>query len=188
MVFIVTLMRKNSKLLNTYIVCFALLGIPAVITLLLLLLAKHCYPDPEHFEKSDETAAGPFRMKKGFIFYIIAISLFAAGLAVSTLPSAPFAFFIFSVSSQTGLIIGIVLWGIGMGAQESILKSAVTLIVSKENRSTGFGIFQTSFGVCWFLGSALMGILYTGCRTGMVVFSLFAQLLAVPFFFMADRK
>jgi hypothetical protein len=52
------------------------------------------------------------------------------------------------------------MWGIGMGAQESILKSAVITIVSKENRSTAFGVFETAFGICWFLESWLMSALY----------------------------
>ncbi len=48
---------------------------------------------------------------------------------------------------------GIILWGIGMGAQESIMKVAVSRIIPKSMRSTGFGIFETGFGISWFLGS-----------------------------------
>ena len=42
-----------------------------------------------------------------------------------------------------------------MGAEESIMKSAVAFIVPKNMRSTGFGVFETVFGVAWFLGSWL---------------------------------
>lgn len=39
-------------------------------------------------------------------------------------------------------LLGTALWGIGMGAQESILKAAVTTMVPKTNRATGYGIFE----------------------------------------------
>ncbi|MCX7715529.1 MAG: MFS transporter, partial [Clostridia bacterium] len=79
------------------------------------------------------------------------------------------------------------LWGIGMGAQESILKAAVSSIVQKQNRSSGFGIFQTAFGVCWFLGSWLMGVLYDVSPMWLVTFSVVVQLVALPFFWLSDR-
>ncbi len=65
------------------------------------------------------------------------------------------------------IIFGILLWGIGMGAQESILKSTVTSLVAKNRRATAFGIFNTGFGLFWFVGSFLMGVLYDvgpGCH------------------------
>ena len=45
------------------------------------------------------------------------------------------------------------MWGIGMGAQESILKAAVTNMVPKNSRATGYGMFEFSFGIFWFIGS-----------------------------------
>ena len=56
-------------------------------------------------------------------------------------------------------LLGMVLWGIGMGAQESIIKAALAEMVPRDRRATGYGIFNTGFGLFWFLGSALMGIL-----------------------------
>ena len=52
------------------------------------------------------------------------------------------------------------MWGVGMGAQESILKAAVANIVPKQSRATGYGIFECAFGVFWFLGSWILGVLY----------------------------
>jgi predicted MFS family arabinose efflux permease len=75
------------------------------------------------------------------------------------------------------------MWGIGMGAQESILKSAVTTLVPRDSRSSGFGIFETAFGICWFLGSWLMGSLYDQSPNWLVIFSVCTQLAAVPFFY-----
>lgn len=74
-----------------------------------------------------------------------------------------------------------------MGAQKSILKAAVSSIVPKHSRSSGFGIFQTAFGVCWFLGSWLMGVLYAVSPALLVTFSAVMQLAAIPFFWLSDR-
>ena len=101
-------------------------------------------------------------------------------LIFSNLLSAFFAFFIFIYHSVFFIIVGVILWGIGMGAQESILKSAVASLVPKESRSTGFGIFETSFGIFWFIGSWILGILYDTSITSMVIVSVFSQLLSIP--------
>ena len=50
-------------------------------------------------------------------------------LVWSTLLSAPFALFVFAFDSIPALLLGIALWGVGMGAQESILKAAVSSMV-----------------------------------------------------------
>ena len=103
-------------------------------------------------------------------------------LVLSTLLSAPFAIFIFAVHSVPMLCLGIAMWGIGMGAQESILKAAITTMVPKESRATGYGIFACSFGVCWFLGSWLLGVLYDFSIATMVAVSVITQLAAIPLY------
>ena len=103
-------------------------------------------------------------------------------LVVSTLIAAPFAVFAFLGGSAAGAVVGVVLWGIGMGAQESILKAAVTTMVPKRSRATGYGIFECCFGVAWFLGSWLMGVLYDQSLLAMTVVSVVAQLLAAAMF------
>lgn len=70
-----------------------------------------------------------------------------------------------------------------MGAQESILKAAVCTFVPKQWRSSGFGVFETAFGAFWFLGSWLTGVLYDQAIWGMIVFSIVAQVIAIPLFF-----
>lgn len=77
---------------------------------------------------------------------------------------------------------GLLLWGIGMGAQESILKATVTSLVPKASRATGYGIFECAFGIFWFLGSWLLGILYDYNLHLMIIISVMAQLVAVPFY------
>ena len=108
-------------------------------------------------------------------------------LVISTIISAPFSLFIFGFKSLPALYLGLVLWGIGMGAQESILKAAVTSMVPKKNRATGYGIFECSFGFFWFLGSWLLGVMYSISLAAMIIISIAAQLLAIPLYLKVAR-
>ena len=103
-------------------------------------------------------------------------------LIIASIISAPFAVFVFGSNSVPLLLIGIALWGVGMGAQESILKAAVTSMVPKTSRATGYGIFEFAFGVFWFLGSWLLGVLYDVNITAMIAVSVTAQLAAIPLY------
>lgn len=109
-------------------------------------------------------------------------------LMISTLLSSVFAVFVFSIQSAAALLLGVGLWGVGMGAQESILKAVVTSMVPKDCRATGYGVFECSFGVFWFLGSWIMGVLYDLSIPAMVAASVAAQLAAVPFYLASDRR
>ena len=108
-------------------------------------------------------------------------------LILSTALSAPFALLIFGSNSNAALLVGIAMWGIGMGAQESILKAAVAGIVPKASRATGYGIFECVFGVFWFLGSWLLGALYDVSIPAMIAVSVGAQLLAIPLYALSSR-
>ncbi|RWZ89505.1 MAG: MFS transporter [Hydrotalea sp. AMD] len=76
-------------------------------------------------------------------------------------------------------IVGMVVWGIGMGAQESIVKATVAHFIPPEKRGTAFGVFNAVFGLFWFAGSALMGYLYDYSIIILVAFSIIAQLIAL---------
>jgi len=85
------------------------------------------------------------------------------------------------------VLLGMVLWGIGMGSLESIIKAALAEMVPRDRRATGFGLFNAGFGLFWLLGSALMGFLYDFSLGALVTFSVTAQLLAIPFFLAVSR-
>lgn len=120
----------------------------------------------------------------GFLYDRIGVR----SLIFSTLLSSGFAVFIFSMHSVPALLVGIALWGVGMGAQESILKAAVSSMVPKSSRATGYGIFECSFGFFWFLGSWLMGALYDFSIPAMVAVSVAAQLLSIPLYLASSRQ
>ena len=109
-------------------------------------------------------------------------------LVWSTLLSAPFAIFVFAGHSVASLLVGIALWGVGMWAQESILKAAVSSMVPKTSRATGYGVFECAFGVFWFLGSWLLGVLYDRSIPAMIVVSVAAQLAAIPLYIASSRR
>lgn len=80
--------------------------------------------------------------------------------------------------------IGVAIWGIGLGAQESIMRAAIAGMSTIERRGTAYGVFNTLYGVFWFLGSLTMGILYDISILYLVIFSMIAQLASVPLFFL----
>lgn len=238
LLYAIALVRKTHDGLSTYRVGFAALGIPALITISLVLYARMRYPHPETFERTQE-AQQPFTVRRAFVFYMAAIALFAFGFAdfplitlhaaraavypedalallyagamaadaiaallfgrlfdriglgalmLSTALSALFPPLAFLTKSPVVMAIGIALWGVGIGAQESIMKAAVSRIVPPAMRGTGFGIFETGFGVAWFLGSWLLGALYDRSIPLMVAVSVLAQAAAIPLYALCERK
>ena len=91
--------------------------------------------------------------------------------------------------SGAGVLIGgMFLWGVGMGAQESVIRAVVADIVPKDHRATGYGIFNAGFGVAWFAGSALMGILYDKSLIALAAFSVMAQLASLPYLYLVLKR
>lgn len=106
-------------------------------------------------------------------------------LSFSTLLSAFFPLLIFA-RFPTALL-GVILWGVGMGAQESIMRAAVGKLVSPDKRGTAYGLVNTGYGLAWFLGSMSMGILYDLSLPVLVLFSFVVQIAAVPLFLWLHR-
>lgn len=77
-------------------------------------------------------------------------------------------------------LFGMILWGIGLGSQESIMRAFVANLVQKDKRGTAYGTLNIGFGIAWFLGSALMGFLYDVSIPSLIVFSMVMQLAAIP--------
>ncbi|RIK45149.1 MAG: MFS transporter [Chloroflexi bacterium] len=107
-------------------------------------------------------------------------------VAVAAL-SAFFAPFVFFGGLHTALV-GMVLWGIGMGAQESIIRAAVADLVAADRRGAAYGVFNAGYGLFWFLGSVLIGVLYDASIPALVLFSVGIQLLAIPVLLSVHRR
>ncbi len=82
------------------------------------------------------------------------IVLVPATVAVAAF--APLAFF----GGFVLALIGVLLWGVGLGAHESMMQAAVAEMIPRERLGSAYGVFGAAFGVSWFLGSAAMGALY----------------------------
>jgi uncharacterized membrane protein len=74
-----------------------------------------------------------------------------------------------------------------MGAQESIMRAAVALMAPTERRGVAYGAFNTIYGISWFAGSMVMGLLYGVSLLYLVAFSMVMQLASVPLFFSLRR-
>lgn len=84
-------------------------------------------------------------------------------------------------------IFGIVLWSIGFAMQGSLMRAFVATQAPVNKRGSAYGIFNMVFGISWFLGSALMGLLYDASINYVVFFSIICQCLALPFFLLAFK-
>ncbi len=217
-----------------YQVAFALLLVPALVTLTILLVARLTYPRPEEMEVNPPDIqttglprvfwvylAGAVLVAAGFVdfpllafhlartasvpnawipvFYAVAMGVSGVGsllfgrlfdrvglliLIPLTIISALFAPLVFLGGFWVALI-GMALWGLGMGVHESIIPAAVAQMVPPQRRASAYGLFTAGYGIFWFLGSALIGILYNVSLPVVIGFSLVAELAAVPLFFAA---
>jgi MFS family permease len=107
-------------------------------------------------------------------------------LVTLTLTSALFAPLVFLGGFWVALI-GAALWGLGMGVHESIIPAVVAPMVSPHRRASALGQFTAGYGVFWFVGSAVIGILYDLSLPAVIAFCMLMQLGAVPIFIWVGR-
>lgn len=79
-------------------------------------------------------------------------------------------------------IAGMIAWGAGMGAIDSILRAGISKLVSMNKRGTAFGVFNAAYGLAWFVGSVVMGRLYDWNIQAVVWFGVTAQIAAAAVF------
>ncbi|SRR5579884_931938 len=220
-----------------YQAAFALLAIPALLTLALLVVAWLLYPSPQDLESNRrglETAglpgafwvylAGAALVAAGFadfslvayhferastvpaswipLFYAVAMAVSGGGslvfgrlfdrfgirvLVPLTVVSALFAPLVFLGGASVALA-GVALWGLGMGVHESIMAAAVAMLAPAPRRGSAYGLFNTGYGVAWFLGSAVIGLLYDISLPALILFAVLAELAAIPLFLVVARQ
>ncbi len=119
----------------------------------------------------------------GRMFDKVGVFILAVVVCLSSF-FAPLVFF----GNLPLVILGMILWGIGMGVQESIMRAYIAETVSINKRGTAYGIFNSFYGLFWFLGSVLMGILYDVSISYLVIFSVIIQLASIPIFLLINFK
>jgi MFS family permease len=113
------------------------------------------------------TALGFVLHKLGALSLLITIAMSVAAAPLVFLANVP-------------PLSGVAAWSIGMGGQYALLRALVPGRVPPHSRGAAFGWFNTVFGVCWFLGSAAMGVLYAHSLVGLVWFAIASQVATVP--------
>lgn len=104
------------------------------------------------------------------------------GLSVllwTTLVPALYAPLVF-LGGPWAALTGMVLWGVGFGAHDSLFRAAVAQRIPRERRATVMGVFNAIYGTAWFLGSVLLGVLYDVNPLYTVIAALVLQLVACP--------
>ena len=150
-----------------------------------------------HFERANVAPAGwipisyaVFCLKKtkaALIFGRLFDRLGLAVLIAAALVSALVAPLVFLGGFRLALA-GMALWGVGMGAQESIMRAALADMVPPHRRGTAYGLFNASYGLFWFLGSAVIGLLYDRSIPMLIAFAVALQLVAVPVLWRVGRE
>jgi MFS family permease len=114
----------------------------------------------------------------GRLFDRFGLNTLVFGIFIS-LAGLPLGF----LGGSVGAIASIACWATGLGAQDACLRSGIANVVSMNKRGSAFGAFNGVYGVMWFIGSAVMGLLYSRSLLGLVVFGIVAQLGAAVMFF-----
>ena len=109
------------------------------------------------------------------------ISLLAIPLLTLPIPFLAFSY------SYSLVIIGMALWGAVMGIQETIMRAAIADLTPVERRGFAYGVFNTAYGAGWFLGGALMGLLYELSINYLILFAVVMELISIPLFFVVRR-
>lgn len=110
-----------------------------------------------------------------------------AVLVPLTVLSALFAPLVFLGGFWLALL-GMALWGLGIGVHESIIPAAVAPMVPPQRRASAYGLFTTGYGVFWFLGSVLIGLFYSMSIPLLVTFCVVVELAAIPLFLLVRRQ
>lgn len=113
----------------------------------------------------------------GRLFDRFGIGVIVFGIGASLL-ALPLGF----LGGSNAALASVACWGIGLGAQQAILRAGIAQTISMNKRGSAFGAFNAIYGLLWFLGSATMGMLYDYSLVSLVVFGVAAQMAAAVLF------
>jgi len=86
------------------------------------------------------------------------------------------------------VLVGVIIWGIVMGCHETIMKSAIADLTPLKKRGTGYGIFNTAYGLAIFIGSVITGLLYEYSISMVIMISILIEIVALPVFFIMRKE
>jgi MFS family permease len=102
-------------------------------------------------------------------------------MILATIASAAAAPLVF-LGNFPAAVLGMACWGVGTGAQDSIMRATISRLAPQQRRATAFGIMNAVYGVAWFVGSVLLGFLYDFSIVSVAVVSALLQAAALPIF------
>jgi MFS family permease len=81
------------------------------------------------------------------------------------------------------ILVGTFLWGMVMGAHETVMKAAVADLTDVTKRGTAYGAFNVIYGFALFTGSLIAGFLYEISVTIMISIMIIIQAVSVILYF-----
>lgn len=207
----------KGETLTGFAWAFVILGIPAALSVAVLLRARRLYPDPRSLDTSTIEEHGALGAR--YRVYLVGVALVAIGLAdwpllayhmekagvlstrwlpvayaaamgfdgvvaivagsafdrerargrtgagvvaVFVLVGAGYAPLVLSADAGAPhrAVIGIGLWSLALAATESIGKAMIATIVPRGERGRAYGLYYLVWGLAWWCGSILLGVLY----------------------------
>jgi MFS family permease len=127
-------------------------------------------------------ASGAGALALGRLFDARGFVALLPGILIAAL-AAPLVF----LGGSMAAILGALCWGAALGVESSVLTAGVAKLVPAQSRARAYGIFSAVFGIAWFAGSALLGVLYDVSIPLLVAVSVVAELAALIPFVMATR-
>lgn len=97
--------------------------------------------------------------------------------------AAPLAF----LGGPDVAIAGVLAWGLAIGVHDAIMNAGVARMIAEHARARAYGIFTAIYGIAWFIGSVVMGLLYDVSIPALVGVSIVAELAAMLPLMMAIR-
>ena len=91
--------------------------------------------------------------------------------------------------SKSLIIVSMIIFGIIMGTHETIMRSAIADITPFDKRGTGYGVFNTGYGLALFLGATITGYLYDkNLNTVILIMTVLCEIIAAIIFIKMKRE
>jgi len=97
--------------------------------------------------------------------------------------------FLFLSGSVVLIVIGFLVYGIILATHSTIMRASIADVVSLRKRGTGYGIFNTAFGLALMIGSIIFGFLISNYEVIHIQgFTIITQIIALVVFVIMRRQ